>query len=107
MKRPMINIALPRYGTRMLQAGEPFEASRRDAKALHALKKARYATEEDAPPVEAGLAAGSGTAPIESGLDDLAGLRADYQAKTGKRAYHGWDAGQLREKIAAAGAGED
>lgn len=32
--------------------------------------------------------------------DQLAGLRAEYQAVVGKRAYHGWDAETLREKIA-------
>lgn len=31
---------------------------------------------------------------------DLAALRAEYQEAVGKRAFHGWDADTLREKIA-------
>lgn len=34
--------------------------------------------------------------------DELAELRAEYQEVVGKRAYHGWDADTLREKIAEA-----
>lgn len=34
--------------------------------------------------------------------DELAELRAEYQELVGKRAYHGWDADALREKIAEA-----
>lgn len=34
--------------------------------------------------------------------DELAELRAEYQKAVGKRAYHGWDADTLREKIAEA-----
>ena len=36
-------------------------------------------------------------------VDDLAELRAEYQDVVGKRAYHGWSADELREKIAEAG----
>lgn len=32
--------------------------------------------------------------------DELSDLREQYQAKFGKRAYHGWDADTLREKLA-------
>jgi hypothetical protein len=34
-------------------------------------------------------------------VDDMAKLRADYQDKFGKRAYPGWDADALRERMAA------
>ena len=34
--------------------------------------------------------------------DDLTALRAEYQEVVGKKAFHGWDADTLREKIAAA-----
>lgn len=34
--------------------------------------------------------------------DELSDLRAQYQEAVGKRAYHGWDAAALREKIAEA-----
>ena len=34
--------------------------------------------------------------------DDLAALRAEYQDVVGKKAYHGWSADELRDKIAEA-----
>ena len=34
--------------------------------------------------------------------EDLAALRAEYEAKVGKRPFMGWDADTLREKIASA-----
>lgn len=39
--------------------------------------------------------------------DELSELRAQYQEAFGKRAYHGWDAKMLREKIAEASEAED
>lgn len=42
----------------------------------------------------------------EAEADALDGLRAEYQDVVGKRAYHGWSAEELREKIAAAKAGD-
>jgi hypothetical protein len=44
--------------------------------------------------------------PQPAGQDDLAALRADYERVLGKKPFHGWDAAALREKIAAAAAGE-
>lgn len=35
-------------------------------------------------------------------VDDLSGLREEYETKVGKRPFMGWDADTLREKIAAA-----
>lgn len=34
-------------------------------------------------------------------VDDLVALRDEYFLAAGKRAFHGWDAAALREKIAA------
>ncbi|TPJ76200.1 hypothetical protein FJ422_30420 [Mesorhizobium sp. B2-6-3] len=34
--------------------------------------------------------------------DDITLLRAEYERMLGKKPFHGWDAEQLREKIAAA-----
>lgn len=34
--------------------------------------------------------------------DELTSLREEYQAVIGKRAYHGWDAETLRQKITEA-----
>ena len=39
--------------------------------------------------------------------DELAELRAEYQAVIGKRPYHGWDADELRSRIAEAGKADD
>lgn len=38
--------------------------------------------------------------------NDLTALRAEYEAKLGKRPFMGWDAESLREKIAAAKSGD-
>lgn len=38
----------------------------------------------------------------EAEADELDTLRDEYKEAVGKRAYHGWDADELREKIAAA-----
>jgi len=37
---------------------------------------------------------------------ELTALRSEYQDAAGKRAYHGWDAETLREKIAEAKAAD-
>ena len=34
--------------------------------------------------------------------DDITSLRAEYQDVVGKKAFHGWDADTLRDKIAEA-----
>lgn len=34
--------------------------------------------------------------------EDIAQLRANYEAALGKKPYHGWDADELRRRIAAA-----
>ena len=39
--------------------------------------------------------------------DELAELRSQYQEAVGKRAYHGWDASTLRDKIAEATEADD
>lgn len=78
------------YATRRLKPEDPFQASGRDARLLVAIGKARYATTD-------AVAVGSKPAP-----DDIKSLREAYQAKTGKRAFNGWDADALRKKIAEA-----
>jgi hypothetical protein len=118
-----------RYGTRRLSAGDPFEARHdRDARLLVGIGKARYATRmmvaDDEPVVarsalttpgdglklvgERGpdlvdLPSGSKDDPAETPAeaDDRPALRAEYEAKFGKRAFPGWSAEILREKLAA------
>lgn len=80
------------YATRRLKAEDAFGAKSRDARILVAIGKARYAT-ADAVAADAFPAAKP---------DDIKGLREAYQAKTGKRAFNGWDAEALRAKIAEA-----
>jgi len=76
------------YMTRALQS--------RDRRFATVLGKLGYAAQEVAPEaVDEPLA-----------VDDLAALRAEYLEVVGKRPFHGWDADALREKIAAAKAGE-
>jgi hypothetical protein len=89
---PLIATKGLRYGTRRLLAEENFTARRRDARLLVAIGKARYVTAD---------AVAADTAPAAK-PDDIKELREAYQAKTGKKAFHGWDAPALRAKIAEA-----
>lgn len=90
-----------RYGTRRLKAGDYFEASKRDAKVLAAVKRADYAPGNRMP---------SNVPPIPEGLkkqveqqdgEEIKGLREQYASKFGKRPYMGWDAETIRQKLAA------
>lgn len=44
--------------------------------------------------------------PAPAPVDEMAALRAEYEEALGKRPFMGWDADTLREKIAAAKAGD-
>ena len=89
MNRTMINIGLPRYGTRMLTAGDRFEATPRDARVFLALKKARLATKKDGPtPV---------LAPSPT-VEELQAEAARLEIHVDKR----WGATRLQEEIAKA-----
>ncbi len=85
MKKTMIASQAMTYGTRRLLAGDEFAASRRDADLLARLGRARE--------VKPGK-------PTEE--DVLTSLRAEYGEVVGKRAYHGWDADELRKRISEA-----
>lgn len=39
---------------------------------------------------------------VDAPADDITSLRAEYQDVVGKKAYHGWSADELRDKIAEA-----
>lgn len=61
----------------------------RDARILQKLGKGSYMTRDlRAQPV------------VNNAPDELAELRAKYQEVVGKKAYHGWDAEELAQKIA-------
>ena len=83
MNQRMKAVKAMTYATRRLRAGDDFMASRRDARILAAIGRAEYAP--DAEPV-----------------DPLADARAEYQAKIGKRPFHGWDAATIKAKMAEA-----
>lgn len=90
-----------KYLTRRLLPGDVFEADdTRDGKIM---AKILLATRKAIPHREPGRIA---PPPVELAAkiaapeaDELAELRAEYQAKIGKRPFHGWDADTLREKI--------
>lgn len=107
-----------RYEHRMLAAGDTFEIDARFVRVLRATRKAvevRASADVPPPPPEVAEKIAAAIAPpaaeavgamttASSGLvaDDLAALRAEYRAVTGKQGFMGWDAKTLRERIAAA-----
>lgn len=105
------------YATRRLLPGDSFEASDRDARLLIAIKKARP-DEDDPRPLRAPprtlakkieLFGGDETPPpakTEEPEVDMAALREEYQEAVGRRAFHGWSADELRQRIAEAKADE-
>lgn len=107
MKLPMKATKAMAYGTRRLKAGDPFEASRQDARVLNAIGKAEYSTRmltaaeprKQHPLDHDGDGRPGGST---SGGENMQALRAEYQAKMGKRAFPGWDAATLKAKMAEA-----
>lgn len=88
-----------RYGTRMLTAGDGLTVSGPTARLLEALGRAQHGTVR--PQLDHdrdGKAGGS----VAAQGEDMTALRAEYQAKFGRRAFNGWGADVLRDKIAAA-----
>lgn len=76
----------PRFARILTQLGYPVSGyARRDMQA--AAPSASSAPDADTPDAPA---------------DDLAALRAEYHALTGRRPFNGWDADTLRRRIAAA-----
>lgn len=86
-------IAELRYAGRTVHPGDDFEASERDAKLLKAIKKAKDAgTQKSILDVPA--------APVVGEDDDLPTLRSEYEAEVGKRPFMGWDASELKARMA-------
>lgn len=94
------------YATRALRAGQDFVAKTdRDARILAAIGKAsrkREAGKIAPPPPELAKKIAAAVQVDKVVGDDLAALRAEYKTVTGKRAFHGWDAEELRSRIAKA-----
>jgi hypothetical protein len=99
MNKQMIASQSMTYATRRLQAGDGFEASRRDAELL---KRLGRATEAPADPLDHDRDGKKGGSTPAKKSDELTALRALYQDRFGKRAFHGWDAKALTEKLAEA-----
>jgi len=75
-----------RYAGRTIVPGEAFDASEKDAKLLVAIGKARAA----------------GEAPrVPKTEEDIVALRGDYETLVGKRPFMGWNAAEIRDKMAA------
>lgn len=107
-----------RYATRRLLPGDEFEAKPRDVRVLLATRKVSQVREPAAVPapppavaekIAAAVAPSAPPAPPTVGVmtssdADLTSLRAEYEKVVGRRPFMGWDAGTLREKMAAADA---
>jgi hypothetical protein len=105
MSKELVNLEAAkrfRYRTRMLTPGEAFQASPRDAQLLVGIKRARIADRVPGviPPPPKAVADAIAGKPVPDPA--LPGLRAEYAEKLGKRAYPGWDADELRRRIAEA-----
>lgn len=103
------------YGTRALVPGEAFQADPKHGRLLVAIKKARE-SEDDLPRVTAPprnvakkieLFGGepepeNETPTTDEPVDDIPALRDEYQQVVGRKAFHGWGADELRQRIADA-----
>jgi hypothetical protein len=118
--KPMMQLRATRtfkYDHRMLQAGDLFEAKIGDGRVLIAAKRARLVPAVEAPPLDPPPAALIRQAqaahhPLDHDRDgrlggsprpaseDLAPLRDEYERVVGRRAFNGWDAAELRRRIA-------
>lgn len=104
MKRTLKALRDMRYGTRRLKAGEEFEASGQHAKVLVAVGRAAVVAVTPAKPLMESFTqrVTAAKAYDASEADELAAARAEYQEKVGRRPFHGWDAAELRKRIADA-----
>lgn len=99
MKQKMIALKPFRYGSRALVAGDPFDASRRDARLLEAVSRARrYVPEpevkaEDKPMAKAG----------DAEIDVLRARAAELGVEVDNR----WRDKRLAEEIAKAAKAQD
>lgn len=92
------------YATRALRAGQGFiTKTDRDARILSAIGKATVQRDAGkiAPPPAALAKKIKAAVQTEPATEDMAALRAEYKAATGKNAFNGWDATELRARIKA------
>lgn len=120
MKVQMIAVKPMRYATRRLLPGDEFVATKQHAKILQAIGKATKPRRKIValPPIPPALKnrAMAVKTPVRAMRDpdgnlpdhskqpgeDLTALRAEYQAKVGRRPFGGWGAEELRKRMAEA-----
>lgn len=101
--RALKKLRYPRGGTDGVEygPGEVFEASDRDAKALTLVRAAEPAgasgNKTDMP---------KATKAMEPVEDEITTLRGQYRTRMGKAPYNGWDAAELRKRMADQQGGE-
>lgn len=110
---PMTATKSMRYNTRHLVAGEGFMAAGKDVRVLEAIGKAkrgRPAAEIPAMPATLSRAVrqhhpldhdrkeGPGGS-IKQADPEIAAVRAEYEAKMGKKPFNGWDVAELRRRM--------
>ena len=115
MKRiPMIAAKVMRYGTRMLRAGDTFDAVRQDARVLTAVglaSECHHVVTKPAP-VPAPVRVATRPAPVprpapvlvqtEPVADaEIDALRAEYETRTGRTADRRWGIARLKAEIEA------
>lgn len=99
----MIATQAMKYGTRRLEAGDVFEARKGHARVLEALKRAKETTDAIPQiPVALKTRVLKASAPKAEPTEDLSDLRAEYERAVGRRPFMGWDAAELRKRIANA-----
>lgn len=102
MKVKLIANKAMTYGTRHLEAGEPFEAIRRDARVLIAQKRAKEFTGDYLKPEAAPAAPPAPpSSPSVGRSSEIADVRAQYEAVTGRKPFNGWDLDTLQDRIKA------
>jgi hypothetical protein len=89
------------YRTRRLLPGDVFEVERnKDARVLRAIRKAEDHVEIEDSPMQAPVPPPVVEAAVPP-PEDLAAIRAEYEAAVGRKPFNGWNTETLREKIAA------
>ena len=116
---PMIATKRMSYNHRMLRPGDGFSAPPRIARAFELIGKAKPGRVPGAlPPLPPTLAKGAkrdpfdhdndgapgGSTKPEGDREEINALRAEYKDTLGKRPFPGWDADELRRRIAEAAA---
>lgn len=90
-----------RYGTRMLQAGDTFDAKERDARLLIAIGRAKLAPDEPAPVVQPPTPAQVDAirSVVEPSIPLIEALRNEYRERTGAEPPKQWGIPKLTKEV--------